>query len=112
MPSLDESDKSGLERNITLTEIDNAIEPPGPDGYPSELFKKFAPKLLPLLVKVFEEVLVRKALPPTMTQASLSLLLKKNKDPLLCAVFILATVFDLVLVLVFRRKWLLVLVTF
>lgn len=90
MPSSDESDKSGLERNTTLTEIDNAIKKmkpgkaPGPDGYPSEFFKKFAPKLLPLLVKVFEEVLVRKALPPTMTQASISLLLKKNKDPLLC----------------------------
>lgn len=57
---------------------------PGPDGFPTEFFKTFGPKLIPLLSKVFKDVLVKKSLPPTMTQASISLLLKKNKDPLLC----------------------------
>lgn len=56
---------------------------PGPDGFPIEFFKTFGPKLTPLLSKAFKEILVRKTLPLTMTQDSISLLLKKNKDPLL-----------------------------
>lgn len=72
MPFLDEADKSALEGIITLSEIDSAIlkmkpgKAPGPDGYPIEFFKRFAPKSLPLLSKVFEEILVNKALPLTM----------------------------------------------
>lgn len=64
MPSLDELDKSELERHITdITEMNNAIKKmkpgkaPGPDGFPIEFFKTFGPKLLAYLVKVFEEVL-------------------------------------------------------
>lgn len=86
MPSLDDSDKSKLERHITQTEINSAIRrmkpgrAPGPDRFSTEFFKTFGSKLIPLLLKVFVEVLVKKRLPPTMTQASISLILKKNKD--------------------------------
>lgn len=75
---------------MTIEEIDGAIwrmktgKAPGPDGYPSEFYKKFASKVTPLLCKVSEEVLVKKSLPQTMTQATISVLLKKNKDPLKC----------------------------
>lgn len=90
MPSLNLSDKSKLEGCITEMEIDSAIKrmkpgkAPGPDGFPIEFFKTFGSKLIPLLLKVFEEILVEKRQPPIMTQASISLLLKKNKDPLIC----------------------------
>ena len=90
LPSLEESDKRDTEKPIDMLEIENAIKKmksgkaPGPDGFPIEFYKKFAPKLIPVLLKMFEEVLDSKTLPPTMTQASISLLLKKNKDPLLC----------------------------
>ena len=90
LPLLGRSDKKDSERPITAMEIDTAItrmksgKAPGPDGFPIEFYKKFAPKLTPVLLKLFEEILANEALPPTMTQASISLLLKKNKDPLLC----------------------------
>lgn len=80
LPSIDETDKSALEGNITILEIDSAIKKlktgkaPGPDGYPAEFYKKFSAKLTPLLSKVFEEVLDSKFLPPTMTQATISVL--------------------------------------
>lgn len=89
-PSLDDSEKSGMERNITQMEINSTIKrmkpgkAPGPDGFPIEFSNKtFGPELIPLLLKVFEEVKVtKKKRPQTMTHASISVLLKKNKDPL------------------------------
>lgn len=85
MPTLDDSDKSKLENVITTSEINEAIKKlksgksPGPDGFPIEFFKMFASKLVPLLLKLFREVLDKKALPTTMTQAAITLLLKKIK---------------------------------
>lgn len=58
---------------------------PGMDGYPVEFYKKFKVQLAPLLLAVFTESLERGSLPPTFSQASISLLLKKDKDPTLCS---------------------------
>lgn len=58
---------------------------PGPDGYPVEFFKRFQHKLAPLLHSVYIESLQNGSLPPTLRQASISLLLKKDKDPKLCS---------------------------
>ncbi len=69
MPFLEDSDKSALEGNITVFEIDSAIKKlnsgkaPGPDGYPAEFYKTFSAKLAPLLCKVFEEARVSNSLP-------------------------------------------------
>ncbi|XP_035478463.2 uncharacterized protein LOC118299115 [Scophthalmus maximus] len=58
---------------------------PGPDGYPVEFFQRFQHKLAPLLHSVYIESLQNGSLPPTFRQASISLLLKKDKDPKLCS---------------------------
>ena len=57
---------------------------PGPDGFPAEFIKTFADKLSPLLLNMFNESLQSGILPPTLRQATISLILKKNKDPLFC----------------------------
>ena len=75
---------------MTAREIENVIgnmktgNVPGPDGLPSEFYKTFAPKLVPLPCRIYKEVIDEKALPRTMSQAMISVLLKKNKDPLKC----------------------------
>lgn len=69
-----------------LEEINNAImslqsgKAPGPDGFPTGFYKKFKDKLAPLLLAVYTEALENNILPPTLRQASITLVLKKNKD--------------------------------
>ena len=76
-----------LDAPLNVEEIKSSIKAmqnsksPGPDGFPVEFLKKFINKLAPLLNSVFNESLEHGSLPPTLTQASISLLLKKGKDP-------------------------------
>lgn len=58
---------------------------PGTDGFPVEFFKRFQDKLSPLLHAVYKESLQHGTLPPTLRQASMSHLLKNDKDPVLCS---------------------------
>lgn len=89
IPFLEEADR--LEGPITAREIEKVIQnmktgkAPGPDGFPSEFYKTFAPKLIPLLCRVYNEIFERKA--QTMSQALIFVLLKKNKDPLKCELY-------------------------
>ena len=46
--------------------------------------KIFGDRLLPILLTLFEESFVEGRLPPTLSQASISVILKKVKDPLSC----------------------------
>lgn len=61
------------------------IKPLAQMGFLSSFFLKFVHKLAPLLLSVYNESLGCGSLPPTLTQASISLLLKKGKDPTSCA---------------------------
>jgi len=76
---------------ITVAEVKEAIQSlqssksPGPDGYSAEFFKMFAHVLAPVLTRVFNDAFVREQLPSTFSEASISLLLKKEKDPLQCS---------------------------
>lgn len=79
-----------LEEPITIEELTQAITSmqngkcPGPDGYPVEFYKKFLDKLAPMMIDMYFESFDSLKLPQTLNQASISLILKKNKDPLHC----------------------------
>lgn len=49
-----------------------------------DFYKKFIDKLAPLLLAMFNESLECGVLPTTLTQATIILLHKKDKDPTLC----------------------------
>ena len=52
---------------------------PGPDGYPTDFYKKFSRQLSSLLLSVFKESFFLRALPSTMPEAVISIHLKKGK---------------------------------
>lgn len=90
-PKISTNDQQTLDAPPRLSEIKNAIQlmnsgkSPGPDGYPVEFYKKFLDQLAPLLLSMFDESHQQGSLPPTLMQASISLISKKGKDPLSCA---------------------------
>lgn len=71
---------------IKIEEIIQAIsfmqsgKAPSPDGFPAEVYKLFSSKLAPFLCLLFKESIYKGKLPPTMTRATISVLLKKDKD--------------------------------
>ena len=87
IPQVDTEAKNNLEETIKLQEIVDSIhkmqsgKSPGPDGYTVEFYKKFSPQLTPLLLEMFNHSFIQSHLPQTLTEASISLLLKPGKDP-------------------------------
>ena len=89
-PTLHPEKREILEQPLRLSEIKESIsamqngKAPGPDGYSIEFFKLFINKLAPLLLDMFTDSLEQGLLPQTLTEASISLILKPDKDPLNC----------------------------
>uniref|UniRef100_A0AAX7UUT1 Reverse transcriptase domain-containing protein n=1 Tax=Astatotilapia calliptera TaxID=8154 RepID=A0AAX7UUT1_ASTCA len=91
LPKLSPDAQSPLEQPLSIEEITNAIKlsqtgrSPGPDGFPMEFYKEFSSKLTPILESVYAESFATGNLPQTLTQATISVLLKKDKDPVQCS---------------------------
>uniref|UniRef100_A0A669EWZ3 Reverse transcriptase domain-containing protein n=2 Tax=Oreochromis TaxID=8139 RepID=A0A669EWZ3_ORENI len=89
-PTLSKTQLDSLDAPISREEILRLIKnlpidkAPGLDGFTEEFYRNFAEELSPLLLQMFEEALDKGSLPPTLSEALISLALKKNKDPLDC----------------------------
>lgn len=75
----------GLEEVLASLKLMQNGKAPGPDGFPVDFLKKFSDILAPLLLDMFNDSLERGFLLPPITQASISLIPKKNKDPEECS---------------------------
>lgn len=90
-PKITPAVASNLGAPITISEVKDAIsslhsnKSPGPDGFTIEFYKTYSVILAPRLVQVFHDAHARGLLPTTMSEASITLSLKKDKDPLLCS---------------------------
>lgn len=90
VPKIETKTASELDKPFSVQEFTSVIKliqtgkSPGPDGFPSEFFRKFADQLSPILLSVYEESLLVGSLPLTTRQAVISLILKKDKDALNC----------------------------
>ena len=79
---------------ITIKEVREAVmspqngKSPGPDGFTIEFFfKLFSDIIAPALQRMYNESFAEGHLPPTLSEASISLLLINEKDPLMCGSF-------------------------
>lgn len=91
IPTLSPEQVSALDAPISQQEIVESIKSlqprksPGPDGLPSEFYATFAEQLAPVLTSVYTDSLNKGSLPTTLNQACITLLPKKDKNPLECA---------------------------
>ena len=91
IPKLSTVDQALFDAPISETEIGEAIssmnsgKAPGPDGYTAEFLKMFSSLLSPWLCKIFNDAFIKGKLPQSFYDASISLILKKDKDPTECA---------------------------
>ncbi len=89
-PQIDMNVASELGRPISLLEVQEAIKTmqngksPGPDGFTVEFFKAYSVLLAPILVRMFNDSFSEGKLPATPYEASISLLLKKDRNPASC----------------------------
>lgn len=58
---------------------------PGPDGFIVEFYKTYSSLLAPILLRMYNDSLKNGKLPPSLYTASVSLLLKKDKNPTCCS---------------------------
>uniref|UniRef100_A0A3P9JW43 Reverse transcriptase domain-containing protein n=1 Tax=Oryzias latipes TaxID=8090 RepID=A0A3P9JW43_ORYLA len=90
-PRVTDEDAEILGKPITTAEVSEAIKSlqsgkaPGPDGFTTEYYKTFSSVLSPFLKDMYNEAFLSGCLPNTLSEATISLLLKKDKDPLLCS---------------------------
>lgn len=87
LPQLDENEAAQLNSEISVEEVKKAItslksnKAPDPDGLPGELYKKFNVTLCPYLHRMFTQAHMDGVLPPTLTEAVITVIHKKGKDP-------------------------------
>nr|XP_057934911.1 F-box only protein 8 isoform X1 [Doryrhamphus excisus] len=89
LPKLEKNQVTTLDLPISLTDLYDALQEmpnnkaPGPDGFPAEFYKTFWSLLAPVFFKMVQEIKENARLPPYMNSATISLLLKSEKDPTL-----------------------------
>lgn len=85
LPSLNQDERDSLNEDISLEELKCTVnslksgKTPGPDGLPSEVYKKFNDILSPYLLRTFEGALVT-GLPATFNEAVITVIPKKGKS--------------------------------
>lgn len=85
LPSLNQEERNSLDAEVSHREILATIKSlkngksPGPDGLSNEIYKKFGLLLVPYLSKMYSQSYVDGALPPSLTEATITLLPKKRE---------------------------------
>ena len=85
VPVLAAEDRNGLEEEITLTEVQDAIlklkagKSPGPNGIPAEVYKRFPDLLGPHILGLFLGAREEGHIPPDLWRATIAVIHKQGK---------------------------------
>ena len=82
LPRLNQEEMENINRPITSTEIETVIKnlstnkSPGPDDFTGEFYRTFREELTPILLKLFQNIVVGGTLPNSFYKATITLIPK------------------------------------
>ena len=86
LPRLNQEEIEIMNSPITSTEIEVVIKnlpkskSPGPGGFTEEFYQTFQEELMPVLLNVFQKIAEEGTLPNSFYEATITLILKPDKD--------------------------------